>query len=82
MMLDAEQEREDEMQANGWRPPCKLTTEHCRILTEARLRRAREDAATCVASDRYYTLTARGRLAAERVDAAACAQLERTKETA
>ena len=79
MMLDAEQEREDEAQANGWHfaPPLPPNPE----MVETFLRHANEDAAADAASDRYYLTTARGRLAAERVDAAARAQLERTKET-
>lgn len=79
MMLDAEQERADEARAGGWHfaPPLPPSPE----MVETFLRRASEDAASVLASDRYYLMTGKGRVAAERVDAAARAQLERTKET-
>lgn len=79
MMLDAEQEHADEAQANGWcfAPVLPPGPE----MVETFLRRANEDAAAVLASDRYHLTTARGRLAAERVDAAQRAQLEHTKET-
>ena len=67
--------------ANGYDLPIQPTDEQRAFMGEAHACRAAEDAASVVASIRYYTLTARGRLAAERVDAAARAQLERTKET-
>lgn len=79
MQLDHEQDCADEAQASGWQvvPAAPITPE----MVETFLRRANEDAAAALASDRYFLTTARGRLAAERVDAAARAQLDDTKET-
>lgn len=80
MQLDHEADEADEAQANGYHfaPVLPPNPEMARTF----LRRANEDAAADAASDRYYLTTARGRLAAERVDAAARAQLKRTKEHA
>lgn len=78
MELDAEQEREDEAREAGYHFAAVLPPSPEMI--EAFLRRANEDAATVLASDRYYLTTARGRLAAERVDAAARAQIDATRE--
>ena len=79
MQLDYEAECEDEARTNGYHFAPVLPPSPEMALTF--LRRANEDAAAVLASNRYYSLTARGRLAAERVDAATRAQLERTKET-
>lgn len=78
MMLDGEQEREDEAWASGYRfaPILPPNPE----MVEAFLRRANENAETCQTSHHYYLLTGKGRVAAERLDAAARAQIERTKE--
>lgn len=77
-MQDYEQESADEVQANGWcfvpiLPPSPE-------MVEAFLRRANERGAADLASSRYYLTTGKGRVAAERVDAAARAQLDATKE--
>lgn len=79
MQLDHEAEREDEARANGYHflPVLPPNPE----MVETFLRRANEDATAVLASDRYYLLTGKGRVAAERVDAAARAQLDATKET-
>lgn len=79
MMLDAEQEREDEVRASGYHFASPLPPNP--EMVETFLRRANEDAAAALASDRYYLTTARGRLAAEHVDAVARAQLDATRET-
>lgn len=79
MMLDYEAEREDEAQANGWCFAPVLPPNPEMALTF--LRRANEDAAAVLASNRYYLLTGKGRVAAERVDAATRAQLDATQET-
>ena len=78
-MLDAEQEREDEARERGWHfaPPLPPNPEMALTF----LRRANEDAAAVLASNRRYLLTGKGRVAAERVDAAARAQLDATKES-
>lgn len=79
MQLDHEADEADEARTNGWgfvAPVLPPNPEMVRTF----LRRAKEDAAADAASDRYYLTTARGRLAAERVDAAARAQLDATKE--
>jgi hypothetical protein len=78
--LDAE--TEEALAALGFRAHPPLTDEQLIALRAAHVRREAEDAAACAASDRYYLTTARGRLAAEGVDAAARAQLDVTKETA
>lgn len=49
-------------------------------MVETFVRRANERGAAALASDRYYLLTGKGRVAAERVDAATRAQLDATKE--
>lgn len=66
--------------ANGYHLPIQPTDEQCALMREVYARREREKAVAVLASDRYYLRTARGRLAAERVDAAARAQLDATKE--
>lgn len=78
MTLDDEAEREDETVASGYHfaPILPPSPE----MVEAFLRRANERAAVVLASDRYYLTTGKGRVAAERVDAAARAQLDATKE--
>lgn len=78
MQLDHEADEADEAQANGCRFPPILPPSPEMI--EAFLRRANERAAADLASRRYYLLTGKGRVSAERVDAAGRAQLERTKE--
>jgi len=82
MELDDEREREDEQRALGYPPPARLTDAQRVVLREAYTRRTREYAATQAESHRCYLLTGKGRVAAERVDAAARAQLEKTKEIA
>lgn len=79
MQLDHEAECEDEAREAGYHfvPPLPPSPE----MVETFLRRANEDAAAVLASGHYYLLTGKGRVAAERVDAVARAQLERTKET-
>ena len=67
--------------ANGYDLPIQPTDEQRAAMREVYARRGHEKAAAGAGSARYYSLTARGRMAAERVDAAARAQLERTKET-
>jgi len=79
MMADGEQECEDEARALGWRFPPLLPPSP--KMVEAFQRLARAAAGAGVSSDHYYLLTGKGRVAAERIDAAARAQLERTKET-
>lgn len=81
IQLDAEQDREDELQANGWCFARWTVLPPNPEMVEAFLRRANEDAAAVLASNGYYLTTARGRLAAEAVDAAARAQLDASKET-
>lgn len=79
MKLDHEAECEDEARDAGYHfvPPLPPNPE----MVETFLRRANEDAAATAASDRYYLRTGKGRAAAERVDAAARAQLDATRET-
>ena len=81
MMADAERERGAALRANAYHLPIQPTDEQRAMMRAVYARRVTEIAAANVASARYYTLTARGRLAAERVDAAERAQLARTKET-
>ena len=50
------------------------------MLREVYARRAREKVATAAASARYYLLTARGRLAAEKVDEMMRTQIDATRE--
>lgn len=78
MTADAETEAEDEAQAGGYHfvPILPPNPE----MIETFLRRANEDAAAALASDCRYLLTGKGRIEAERVDAAARAQLDETRE--
>lgn len=80
MMQDAERESEEDRTALGYLTPIQPTEEQRALMRATFASRAIEKALAC--SGRYYTHTARGRLAAERVDAAARAQLDATKETA
>lgn len=81
MMADDEQDRADTLAANEYRHPLPLTDDDLAVLRAAHQRRAAEDAAAGTASGRYYGMTARGRLAAERVADAQRAQLDASKET-
>jgi len=81
MMANDERERGAALRANAYHLPIQPTDEQRAMMRAVYARREAEKAAASAASAHYYSLTARGRLAAERVDAAACAQLERTKET-
>lgn len=78
MQLDHEAECEDEAREAGYHfvPPLPPSPE----MVETFLRRANEDAAAVLASDRRYLLTGRGRMEAEKVNAAQRAQLDATRE--
>ena len=80
MDLDGQREYEERLAALGWSLPIQPTDEQRAFMREVYARRAREKVATAAASARYYLLTARGRLAAEKVDEMMRTQIDATRE--
>jgi hypothetical protein len=79
MMQDAEREAEEERLARGALPPIQPTDEQRALMRATFAARAIEKA--LAGQCRYYTTTAKGRLAAEKVDAMQRAQLDATRES-
>ena len=80
MDLDGQREYEKRLAALGWSLPIQPTDEQRAFMREVYVRGVREKVATAAGPARYYLLTARGRLAAEKTDEMMCTQIDATRE--